>query len=115
MEWLGLVYPTALVHFARNEINKSGRSIARELARATRLGAKKGFPDLMVLFPGAVTVFLEVKAPGNYPTPEQREMHARLEGLGFPVAVVRSIDDVRQAFARWSNYGLPASKEKARL
>ncbi|WP_279605171.1 hypothetical protein [Methylobacterium sp. E-016] len=34
----------------------------------------------------------------------QRELHARLRGAGFAVAVLRGVDDVEAALAEW---GLP--------
>jgi hypothetical protein len=89
-----------VVHHCRNEINKRGGHIARELAEAKRLGAVAGFPDLIVLTaPGAL--FFEVKAEGSYASKAQKDMHERLGALGFPVAVVRSVDDVREWLAEW--------------
>lgn len=89
-----------LVHHARNEINKRGGQIARELAQAKTLGAVKGFPDLIVLtYRGAY--FFEVKAPKGYPSAEQKALHRQLEQMGYRVAVVRSVDDVREALREW--------------
>lgn len=101
VDYLRSVLPAeCVVHHCRNEINKRGGHIARELAEAKRLGAVAGFPDLIVLTaPGAL--FFEVKAEGGYPSKSQKEMHARLAALGFPVAVVRSVDDVRESLAAW--------------
>lgn len=100
--YLRRVLPDAIVHHCRNEINKRGANIARELAEAKRLGAVAGFPDIIVLnWSNIGPVFLEVKAPRSYPSQAQRDMHAHLERLGYPVAVVRSIDDTRAALAGW--------------
>lgn len=97
--------PDNIVHHCRNEINKRGAAFAIEIAGAKRLGAMAGFPDLIVLPRANIgPVFLEVKAPGGYPTKTQKEMHARLAQLGYRVAVVRSIDDTRAALAQWGIY-----------
>lgn len=100
--WLRLALPGALVHHARNEINQRGGGIARELAQAAAKGAVAGFPDLIVLpFAHVGPLFLEVKAAGGYASAAQKDVHGRLRALGYRVAVVRSIDDVREALAGW--------------
>ena len=87
---------------ARNEINKSGKAIARELAEAKQNGAMTGWPDLIVLPPSHVgPIFFEVKAEGNYPTDAQKRVHDQLRGLGYRVGIVRSVDDVKQRLADW--------------
>lgn len=90
-----------VVQHCKNEINRSGKSIAKEIAKAILRGLRKGFPDLLVLLPGGRVVFLEVKAPGNYPDPDQRKLHEEMRALGHQVAVVRGIDDVRAVFSEW--------------
>ena len=102
VDYLRSVMPNCIVHHCRNEINKRGKSIQIELARAKRKGAVTGFPDLLVLPISTIgPLFFEVKAEGNYATPEQREIHMRLAALGYRVAVVRSIDDVRECLVEW--------------
>ena len=97
------VLPMAIVHHCKNEINKRGGHIARELQQATLAGVVKGFPDILVL-PYAVMgpMFFEVKAPGNYPDSTQKALHETLRNLGYRVAVVRSIDDVRETLREWN-------------
>lgn len=109
VQYLESVMPDALVHHCRNEISKRGsgkgwvkNTIAFELAKAKRRGVKAGFPDIIVLPYATVgALFFEVKAEGNYADKKQKEMHALLERLGYRVAVVRSIDDVRESLASW--------------
>lgn len=102
VDFLRTVLPDAITHHCRNEINKSGWRIAKELAQASRKGAVKGFPDLMVLSLAHIgPMFFEVKAPGNYPDATQKALHAQMAALGYRVAVVRSIDDVRAALRQW--------------
>lgn len=54
----------------------------------------RGFPDRIVLLPGATIAFVELKAPGEKPTLIQRNVQARLRKLGFRVEVLDSKDVV---------------------
>ena len=102
VQYLRLAFPGAIVHHSRNEINKRGTAIAIEIAKAKAKGAVTGFPDLIVLpFAHIGPLFLEVKAEGGYATDAQREVHRQLADLGYRVAVVRSVDDVRERLAAW--------------
>lgn len=80
-----------------------------------RMGTIAGWPDLEILGRGGamdrpMSYFFEVKAPARYPTRVQREIHDKLMDAGFPVAVVRSIDDVRRYARQW---GLPIRDARA--
>jgi hypothetical protein len=57
-------------------------------------GLQRGMPDILV-FPGAGRcIGIELKAPGRYPTPVQRAMHAKLDKAGIKVYVCESVADV---------------------
>lgn len=102
VDWLRGAMPDAIVHHCRNEINRSGYSIAKELADAKRKGAVPGFPDLLVLPYATVgAIFFEVKAEGAYARKNQRAIHEQLRALGYRVAVVRSVQDVRECLQEW--------------
>lgn len=109
VKYLETVMPDALVHHCRNEINKRGagkgwvkNTIALELAKAKRRGVKAGFPDIIVLpYANVGALFFEVKAEGNSASENQKAVHAHLERLGYRVAVVRSVDDVRECLQSW--------------
>lgn len=54
-----------------------------------------GVPDRIVFMPGRVT-FIELKAPGQRPTPLQERVHKMLTDLGADVRVLdseASVDD----------------------
>jgi hypothetical protein len=72
-----------------------------EGARLRWLGALAGTPDLCVIAPGGRAFFIEVKSEVGRLSPEQRELHERLIRIETPVAIVRSLDDARRAFACW--------------
>lgn len=52
-----------------------------------------GTPDLLLLHHGQL-LFIECKAEQGRLSPVQKEMHARLRGMGFTVIVARTLNDV---------------------
>lgn len=58
-----------------------------------------GLPDLMGCYKGFF-LGLEVKLPGEKPSPRQRAILHRIERAGGVGAVVRSVDDVRRILAK---------------
>lgn len=96
IKWLRTVMPKAMIQHCRNEHNKRGKAglIAAQMQKAA--GVMSGFPDLIVLPDADVgPFFLEVKAPKGRVSSVQEQVHGMLDARGYPVAVVRSIDDVR--------------------
>ena len=70
-----------------------------EAAKMKWTGTLAGIPDLIVLAPHGVVLGLEVKAPGNYASPEQKAIAEHWRALGHTWALVRSIDDVKLVLA----------------
>jgi hypothetical protein len=54
---------------------------------------RRSVPDRLVTLPGGRIVFVEVKAPGKYPTELQERDHAKRRALGCDVWVIDSIED----------------------
>ena len=54
-----------------------------------------GVPDRIVVMPGGVTVYVELKAPGKKPEPHQEREHERLRERGHRVYVIDSLDGVQ--------------------
>lgn len=55
-----------------------------------------GVPDRLVCLPGGISVFVELKAPGQHARPLQIHQQGRLKRLGFRVDVIDSkaqVDD----------------------
>lgn len=53
-----------------------------------------GMPDRMVIFPGGIIAFVEVKAPGKKPGALQLSRHRLLKQFGFRVYTLNKIDDI---------------------
>ena len=49
-----------------------------------------GLPDRIILLPGGIIKFVEVKSTGKKPTPRQRIVIQLLQKLGFAVYVIDS-------------------------
>ena len=87
----------------RHAANDGKRSIGAAM-RLKRLGMVAGDPDLRIWkpgFEGPLVGFLEVKSATGKLTPAQREEIALLKADGFPVAVVRSVDEALAALREW--------------
>jgi len=53
-----------------------------------------GMPDRLVLFPGGLIAFVEVKAPGKKPRAIQTARHEMLRRMGFLVYVLDDPDQI---------------------
>ena len=96
IKWLRAVMPKAYVQHSRNEHGKAGMAGMLAAQRQRSAGVMSGFPDLIVLPPSDVgPFFLEVKSLTGRVSDVQKQVHTMLRGNGYPVAVVRSVDDVR--------------------
>ena len=96
IRWLRAVMPEAMIQHCRNEHGKRGQAgmIAAQMQKSA--GVISGFPDLIVLpYANVGVFFLEVKAPKGRVSPAQKQVHEWLNRLGYPVGVVRSVEDAR--------------------
>lgn len=93
--YLRTVLPDALVWHTPN----APRSAVAG-ARLKRLGMVAGVPDLALLTDGQLWFFEVKAAKGRVSEAQEAFMDAAYE-LGAQSAVVRSLDDVAMALARW--------------
>ncbi len=66
-----------------------------------RLGMVPGMPDMALLWNPAQVAFLEFKAASTPITPNQVEIHRRLDELGFRFKLVRSFEEAWRACIAW--------------
>ena len=57
-------------------------------------GLVTGLPDRLILLPGGVVAFVEVKTTGKKATPRQLIVHKKLMQLGFRVEVLDSKEGI---------------------
>lgn len=60
---------------------------------------KRGMPDRIILLPGARTVFVEMKAPGESLRPLQAKRAKDLRAMDFPVYCIDSIKGINDFIA----------------
>jgi hypothetical protein len=95
LQMCGAVFPDVFIHHSPN-----GAFLGSPRDRAIRGGVMKGdgckagFPDLIFVWDGGLA-FVEVKRPKQSTlSDEQKRVHETLRGMGWPVAIAKSADDV---------------------
>lgn len=86
-------------HTIENSNQQGGSSGAIKQGRLKALGAKTGFPD-MIVFSSGRTLCLEIKRYGEKARERQIEVHETLAKHGIPTEVVHSIDEVKKALKK---------------
>lgn len=105
MQYLAVALPDgAVAHHSPGEGLRSKRAQG-ELKRS---GYQKGWPDIEVIYRGRST-FIELKAPGGYPSAAQRMMHQRLEYCGCPPVMVCHSGPAVEAALRGLGFPLRAT------
>jgi len=78
------------------------RALVRGIKRAGGWAIKlvspgnAGVPDRLVLLPGGLVIFVELKQDTGRLSPLQQEMHTRLRELGMQVRTLYGMDQVHQ-------------------
>jgi hypothetical protein len=82
--------------------NAAGVRVGMQTAvKMKAAGVRRGWPDIQILFPSAVTRYIELKA-GSSLSPEQRDFRVRCERTGRDIwAMAKSVDAVEAALIRW--------------
>ena len=92
VKWLDLVLPEPyMIHHSPNE----GRHHVNYRHKQKLMGVLPGFPDLIIMLPKTMPLFIELKQPKNYPTEQQRIVGEQLIALGYEYGVCRSITEVK--------------------
>ena len=92
VKWLNYALPpNSIFHHSPNE---GSNNKVQYYVKQKGLGFKSGWPDLELFIPGVKPIFIELKQPGNYPTPRQRNIHQMLLDTGVHCFVARSISEI---------------------
>ena len=97
LRYLRLVLPDAMVFHAPN----GGLRSKAEAGKLERMGVVAGIPDLIAWLPGGTMLAFEVKTSKGRLSDDQKALHAWMHSHGYKVAIVRSIDDTREALNLW--------------
>lgn len=96
--YLCAVLPNCFVHAIPNASRRSAGGSATNAVP----GLVPGVPDLLCVEAGGGRVlYLEVKTPNGRLLPSQCDVLRRLDDLDIAYAIVRSVDDAREALARF--------------
>lgn len=77
---------------------KRVRELGGEIRKTEWIG-RVNAPDRRVMLPGRPPIWVELKAPGKVPTPQQVREHNRMRRFGELVEVVDSIERVEELLA----------------
>ena len=87
---MGAVRERKIENYLRGQVTKKLKGIAYKWASPGNIGV----PDRLVVLPGGVVDFIELKAPGKKPTTKQELQISRLRSRGANVWVIDSIEGV---------------------
>lgn len=76
------------------------RRVKKRRGLCIKLTGYKGIPDRLVLLPGRIIMFVELKTPNGVLSKAQKVFHAILNGLGFPVAVISDYETLDLFFPK---------------
>jgi hypothetical protein len=97
-DFLRLTVPAEIpwTHIGHGEIRDK-----RTAAKLKAMGLKPGWADYVFILPGGRAAFVELKAPGNYQTPDQRAFEQSVVAAGALYLVCRSVPEVEGALRAW--------------
>ena len=71
------------------------KTMARIMMHFKKMGLTPAIPDLCILFESKA-IFIEVKKPGEKPTPKQEMIHYVMEKTGHSVWIASSVEEIEQ-------------------
>jgi len=90
------------VYFFSVPNEAAGRDAAARMAKLKAMGLRSGVADMVLLFPGR-TVFVEVKDDNGKQSEAQKRFQDKVESLGFPYFIVKSVADVKKVVDTFDN------------
>ena len=99
LKWFALQYPVFAEEGMLFHIPNEGIRLGRMGARMKREGIVRGVADLCLCIPRGKfhALYIEMKKPGNYQTPDQKTWQKNAEKYGNCYVVCKSLDEFRDA------------------
>ena len=116
LRWFALQYPV----FAREgmlfHIPNEGIRLGGMGAKMVREGIVRGVADLCLCIPrgGYHALYIEMKRPGSYQRPEQKEWQKNCEKYGNLYVVCRSLEEFREIVTKYLNGELVRTKNESK-
>jgi hypothetical protein len=92
--YVNRVWPENMMYHPANGEHRNKATAAR----LKRSGVRRGVPDLCVPYGGGRHFYMELKSPKGRVSKAQHAYIEQLRRWGHTVAIIRSIDDVRNSF-----------------
>jgi len=67
------------------------------IAGKVNMEGRRGFPDVLVIYPDWHHLYIELKTPTGRLRPEQKRTHRKMERFNGDVIVCRTAEDTKQA------------------
>lgn len=74
--------------------NNSENAIKGALNKA--IGVIKGVSDMHFILPEGRILFIEMKLPGTYQSPDQKKWQAKVESLGHRYVIARTLQEFKE-------------------
>ena len=97
VEWLALLEAQGRLMYAH--VPNGGARSASEGSRLKKMGVRPGFPDLILIFPGGRSAYVEMKAGTGKLSPDQGHWYDSLVFHGHSYYVCRSLEEMQQIVA----------------
>ncbi|MGQ3040562.1 MAG: VRR-NUC domain-containing protein [Brevundimonas sp.] len=73
----------------------------REARKLKDMGVRPGVADLVLILPGNIAAFIELKVGRNPQTDAQKSFQSQCEARGLAYAICKTVDDVLNTLRSW--------------
>lgn len=79
-----------------NEAAGKGKGAQIRMSQLKSMGLRSGVSDLILLLPGSITLFIEVKTVKGIQSDKQKRFEIKVNERGFNYFLVRSLEDLKK-------------------
>ena len=109
LKMCGTCFPHTVIHHAAvTMLAGTGKQRGMQMGAMKGDGFKPGWPDLIILWACGKGGLFEVKREfgprgggGGVVSEAQIDLHVKLAGIGWPVAIVRTVDEAYMQLREW--------------